>query len=448
MLNGNAGTWDEQGVYDPSVILDGSTYKMWYRGSASDIGALGYATSTDGVTWVKSGSNPILVSGTAGAWDASDVSGPTVIKDGSTYKMWYAGKSDSNPDYWYRMAIGYATSSDGVTWVKSGSNPVLVAGTAGAWDDYEVSSPTVIKDGSTYKMWYTGTAEAGNMVIGYATSSDGVTWVKSGSNPVVSVGSAGEWDASYVYDPSVTYNGCQYELWYTGSRDITAIGYATSTDGVAWVKSGSNPVLTTGLEADWDYSRVDQPDVLQNGTTYYMWYEGGKLMGDPIGLATVGESSGCSSDTPAPTPTPTPPSSSSGSVSAPSCPDSVPSGPPQLLVAQPNYQGEVTLRWEKAPDPVTHYAIVYGFSPGNYNFGVVNVGNVQTFTIGNLDRHITYYFAVKAVNGCAPGPLSNVLGAGSDPSVPVSGESWVTISLGIAGLLLMGIGLRVIGNRK
>jgi predicted GH43/DUF377 family glycosyl hydrolase len=445
VLSGDVATWDEQGVYDPAVILDGSSYKMWYRGGSGP-GALGYAASTDGVTWTKSGSNPVLVTGAPGAWDASDVKSPTVVKDGATYKMWYTGTAEAGT-----MAIGYATSTDGVTWTKSGSNPVLSVGGSGAWDEYEVGRPTVIKDGSAYKMWYTGASNTWVYTIGYATSTDGITWTKSGSNPVLSVGGSGAWDEYTIDDPTVTFNGCNYEMWYTGTGSgHDSIGYATSTDGVTWAKSGSNPVLTPGLEGvDWDELRVDQPSVLQNGTTYSMWYEGAKFMGDPIGLATASEASSCSSDTPAPTPTPTPSSSaSSGSVSAAPCPDPVPAGAPQLLVAQPNYHGEVTLRWEKAPDPVTQYAIVYGFSPGNYSFGVVNAGNVQTFTVGSLDPHITYYFAIRGVNGCAPGPLSNVLGANANPSTPVSGESWVTMSLGIAGLLLMGIGVHTLSNQQ
>ena len=63
---GAPGTWDEEGVGFVSVLLSESTYHMWYTGLDSDTytGHLGYATSTDGVTWTKHTDNPVLEPGT------------------------------------------------------------------------------------------------------------------------------------------------------------------------------------------------------------------------------------------------------------------------------------------------------------------------------------------------------------------------------------------------
>ncbi|HLF40360.1 MAG TPA: hypothetical protein VI854_02685, partial [Acidimicrobiia bacterium] len=48
-------TIDKAGVGDPSVMLDGITYKMWFgcRENAPHKSKIAYATSTDGITWVK-----------------------------------------------------------------------------------------------------------------------------------------------------------------------------------------------------------------------------------------------------------------------------------------------------------------------------------------------------------------------------------------------------------
>ena len=83
---------------------------------------------------------------------------PNVIKDGSTYKMWYTGKSSAGP-----YQIGYATSSDGIAWTKHGANPIITPADAGTWDGLpvqHVGDCAVIKNGSNYEMWYTATTVA------------------------------------------------------------------------------------------------------------------------------------------------------------------------------------------------------------------------------------------------------------------------------------------------
>ena len=72
MNTGTSGTWDDKYLFAPSVLLDDSTYKMWYSASSTASAGvkIGYATSTDGIVWTKFGSNPVLTPGAAGSWDA------------------------------------------------------------------------------------------------------------------------------------------------------------------------------------------------------------------------------------------------------------------------------------------------------------------------------------------------------------------------------------------
>jgi hypothetical protein len=101
-----------------------------------------------------------------------------------------------------------------------------MAGSAGAWDA-KISFHTVIKDGSTYKMWYTGlnASDAGQM--GYATSLDGIAWTKYAGNPVSANGSGG-WDQT-VYYPRVIYDGAGFHMWYSGfNGSIYQVGYASA----------------------------------------------------------------------------------------------------------------------------------------------------------------------------------------------------------------------------
>jgi predicted GH43/DUF377 family glycosyl hydrolase len=160
---GPAGSWDERLLYSASVIVEGSTYKMWYSALDATNCRIGYATSPDGIHWTKHQGNPVLDVGSVGRWDSVFISYPNVIFNGSNYEMWYSGNQKS-PDQ-----IGYATSPDGIHWSKDSSNPVLTAGPAGSWESAYVDASPVILEGKTYKMWYTG-SDASRSRIGYATS--------------------------------------------------------------------------------------------------------------------------------------------------------------------------------------------------------------------------------------------------------------------------------------
>jgi hypothetical protein len=72
---------------------------------------------------------------------------------------------------------------------------------------------------------------------------------------------------------------------------------------------------------------------------------------------------------------------------------------------------KASLSWS-AVSPVTHYAISYGLSSGNYIYGVSNTGNTTSFTVSELDPGSNYCFAVRAVNDCAPSSLSNEICTG------------------------------------
>jgi hypothetical protein len=233
------GAWDKNKVAAPRVIHDGAQYRMWYDGynsTAPQSGwAVGLAESPDGVAWVKHASNPLLKPAGGTAWDSHARIQIAVLKDGLTYKMWYSA-SDGGP-----WQVGYATSSDGVAWSVYAGNPVLTVGPSGSWDEFEADAPTVIKDGSVFKMWYGGCDEDyTSCSVGYATSTNGTTWTKHASNPVMT-GAPGAWDEGMTAWLSVLKNGSTYEMWYTGNGGI---GRATSTDGIHWTKDAGNPVFS------------------------------------------------------------------------------------------------------------------------------------------------------------------------------------------------------------
>ena len=163
---GSMGDWDQIFVAAGPVIYDGSEYHMWYGGwnGSDDYLRIGHASSPDAVTWTKDTNNPVITS-EAGNWDYPRLVVGSVVFDGTTYHMWYAG------GIYQSLRIGYATSEDGSSWTKHANNPVLNKGPAGSWDEREVVFCTVIDSaGVKYKMWYGGSKTAQTGSIGYAES--------------------------------------------------------------------------------------------------------------------------------------------------------------------------------------------------------------------------------------------------------------------------------------
>jgi len=262
----------------PAVIKDGETYKMWYVGNnVSGVTHIFYATSPDGLTWTKYNNsippnsddvsyNGQIPQGTTGKGDAGYVYGLSVIKDGNLYKMWYSGF-----DGVASSRIYYATSSDGLIWTKYNNtippnsdtisyNGQIPLGTNSLHGDYKSSFyPNVIKDGDSFKMWYTG-YDNNNYRIFYATSPDGLTWTKQNnsipqnSNNVsyhgqIPLGSDGQGDDSRTQSVSVVKDGNTYKMWYTGYDGIGGfrIYYATLDSGLNFSTQAENSWTTISL---------------------------------------------------------------------------------------------------------------------------------------------------------------------------------------------------------
>lgn len=264
---GTSGAWDSAGVSNPSVIFKNNEYKMWFTGFDGKNMRIGYATSPDGINWVKSQNNPILDLGQYGSWDSIHVANPTVLFDGIIYKMWFTGFDGEH------MRIGYANSPDGIHWEKCYENPVLNIGAWGENKNSDVWSPSVVFDGISYKMWFA--SFDGNMKIGYAQSSDGIHWEKNALSPALDLGNWGSWDDRGVWAPSVLLDGFEYRMWYSGwNGNNVGIGYATSSDGINWKRESNYPAINIGTTGAWDYYNVSNASVILHDKKYKMWYSG------------------------------------------------------------------------------------------------------------------------------------------------------------------------------
>ncbi len=235
---------------DPTVVVDSRAssaplrYKMWFEGRSGSMGetsTIVYCTSTDGVTW-SSFTSCMGLNASFGQVRTAD---PTVILEGDTFKMWFEAINSVGGGSF----IGYAESVNGVTWTikdaagNSGAaaGPVFLPSGIAGFDAYSVGAPCVVLDASfpsntvgRYKLWY----EAGDKpvdvqnVLGYATSVNGLVWSRA-TLPILTPSSdvtrPQSFDTGDLEHPTavlmpgipVGVEG-HFLLWYTGDGEANA----------------------------------------------------------------------------------------------------------------------------------------------------------------------------------------------------------------------------------
>jgi hypothetical protein len=277
--------WDDESVLDPSVLEVSGTFRMWFegynhRGQKHEGVGLATAPLAPGPYNVDP-TNPLLGhSGRlrgAGEIDRKGVGAPTVLDLGvGLFRMWFACREDSID----RLQIAYAESPDGVHWTKHTSSPggptvAVLAPTPGTFDALNVTSPHVLHDGGLFKMWYQGTDSSSVDRIGYATSVDGIHWVKH-AGPVLSEGANRDFDERGVSDPCVILEGATYVMCYagTGNDFRQRLGLAVSNDGIAWTRYAHNPILDLGASGTFDEHGLSGPSIVKVGTVFHLWFAG------------------------------------------------------------------------------------------------------------------------------------------------------------------------------
>jgi len=226
--------------------------------------------------------NPVLTRGNPGSYDADLLLGAYAFwYDGYVY-LWYTGNA----------GICYAWSFDGYEFHKGMENPIFTP-SPGGFDSYQVSGPVFLETTTEWVMYYCAREDPGwgpGQFIGRATSGSLIgPWERS-PDPVLAVGSAGEWDMGFI----TPHNVCPLDtggfiMFYSASDDIATglykIGMATSPDGIIWTKYNdpntpfppyeeSDPVLWTGDPGEWDDAMAAYGTVIKKSDHYEIYYTG------------------------------------------------------------------------------------------------------------------------------------------------------------------------------
>lgn len=370
-------TFDERGILDTGVTpiisyAEGGGDTSTHDSAGNELAAIDDFTSIDGA---------------APRVPEADPPGSDYTSDRSV-SLTSSDESGPVPDIYYTLDGSEPNNEDGTLY----TDPILI--------DKDTTLKAIAYD------------SAGN--------ASGVLTEEYGIAPVIS----GETTSS------ITTTGITI-TWTTDDPSTSRVVYDTSpvSDAtVATFSDGSNYGYANSTVEDSTKVTTHSVGItgLTSGTTYYyrtISHGSPETVGDEKTFATNSTSSTTSSSS----------SSSNGggtsNPSAPVCSDTNPGSAPILsAVAGVN---TITLNWTQATDPVSYYLVAFGTNSGNYSYGNPNIGNKGTtsYTISGISGGTTYYFVVRAGNGCAPGPFSNEVsvtpGGGFIEGVPAGFEAGV-----------------------
>ncbi len=225
--------------------------------------------------WTQHDANPVIgIPSDPGdpfyGWIWND---PSVLLIDGTYHMWLSGGSAFHSPH--DVYVYHATSTDRLTW-SIDPDPVLSPSpTPTDWDSLRIETPSVIKVGDTFHMyfsgcdgdvWGCGEQNNGHWAMGHATSADGIVWTKDPSNPIMLQPDDTKWGYPGLGEPGAFYNA-ETEMFHV---------YGVSggiVDGVlrAGIMLGTSP---DGYDLQWYVDDASEAIPVMTNSPGYPYAEG------------------------------------------------------------------------------------------------------------------------------------------------------------------------------
>jgi predicted GH43/DUF377 family glycosyl hydrolase len=241
---------------------------------------------------IKVSDKPVMALGKLGTFDEFAVYPTSTICIDNKTHLYYAGWSrcQSIP---YTVSIGYAISNDGETFNRVSDGPIL---TNSLYEPYELSGPKIRKFGDTFFMYYLAgegwildnNKPVSKYKIRLAISNDGVNWTKLNKNLIENSLLEDECQAG----PDVFFKNNKYHMFFSyryatnfkNKERGYKIGYASSSDGITWVRDDKKTGITLS-ENGWDSEMLHYPHIFELNNELYMIYNGNEFGKYGFGLA-------------------------------------------------------------------------------------------------------------------------------------------------------------------
>jgi hypothetical protein len=237
---GELGTFDEAGMMPTSIVTVGQRKYLYYIGctvptSVPYDNSIGLAISDDGgLSFRRFATGPLF----GRTWWEPYFTGTACVQiHNQRWHAWYLScvgwqRTADKPEPRYHLK--YAMSADGIDWDRDGTVAIDFAHP----DEAAISNASVVRGSDRWRMWYCYRAmtsyrhdpDAGYR-LGYAESSDGVSWHRHDDLAGLSV-THGAWDSGMVAYPNVLVHEGRYYLFYNGTGfGTTGFGYAVAEVG-------------------------------------------------------------------------------------------------------------------------------------------------------------------------------------------------------------------------
>ena len=211
----------------------------------------------DLIHWRPIAANPVFTGelDDPSAWDHQIRERGWIAIEDGTYHLWYTGYRDADS----RRVLGHATSTDGVDWVRDPANPVH--------DSSWVEDMCVVRDGGTLWMFAEGELDIAHLL---SSSDDGESWTERGPLKIRQV------DGTPIPPgprgtPTVWVEDGVWSLFY--ERGDLSVWLARSDDPahLVWTNVQDEPVLDRGPDR-YDSEAVAANQVVKRDGVYYLTY--------------------------------------------------------------------------------------------------------------------------------------------------------------------------------
>ena len=175
-------------------------------------------------------------------WEGRYCGYVTVIEDGGTYRLYYRGLPESKADGSNSETTCYAESADGVTWTKpdlgifevdgTRANNVILSGMAPLSHNFSplLDTRPGVDPAQRFKA-LGGTAASG---LAAFVSADGIHWTKLREEAVITEGALDSQNVAFWSEPEQCYV-CYLRTWSKGEfAGIRTISRTTSPDFLTW----------------------------------------------------------------------------------------------------------------------------------------------------------------------------------------------------------------------
>lgn len=238
----------EDEAWGTSVVKNGSIYYMYYMvHDESDNWIICRANSTNKISWTKDTINNPIMEKQGSGWEKNTVGCPRVWIEENIWHMIYWGHENSD------RTIGYANSTDGITWTN---RQQIITGDIAQWDDDDLDPWGIIKIESTYYLWY-NTVSGSDRKIGLAISSNLIDWEKDENNPIYE---SGRFCGDIFKRDEIYYMVIPH---YTSGSDYSEFELYNDTNPTFY--SGERKligIVSSCSDLDWDNHDTDCPSIL------------------------------------------------------------------------------------------------------------------------------------------------------------------------------------------